>query len=108
MPRVKFVKENQELEVHEGANLRKEAMRAGIQLYPGIHRYLNCRGFALCAKCAVSVKEGKENCSRVGFREKLRLLLSYLPIGRENEIRLACQMRVIGDVQVETIPRVKL
>ncbi len=53
MPKVKFLKENQELEVHEGANLRKEAMRAGIQLYPGIHRFLNCRGLALCAKCAV-------------------------------------------------------
>jgi len=95
--------------VNEGANLRKEALRAGIELYPGIHKYLNCRGFALCGKCAVAVKAGRENCSPPGFREKLRLLLSYLPIGREpGETRLACQTRVLGDIQVETTPRLKM
>lgn len=109
MPKIKFLKENIELEVPGGSNLRKEAMRAKIELYPGIHKYLNCRGNALCAKCAVSVKAGKDNCSPAGFREKLRLLVSYLPIGRsQNEIRLACQLRVMGDLQVETMPRLKL
>ena len=37
MPKIKFIRENKEIEVEEGANLRKEAMKAGIQLYPGIH-----------------------------------------------------------------------
>ncbi len=108
MPKVKFLRENVELEVAEGANLRKEAMRASIQLYRGMHKYLNCRGNALCGSCAVSIKSGRENCSAVGFREKLRLLLSYIPIGREGEIRLACQTRVRGDMQVETTPRPKM
>ena len=107
MPKVKFVSENIELEVPQGANLRKEAIRANIHLYPGIHKYLNCRGLALCAKCAVSVKAGTQNCSVKGFREKLRLMLSYLPIGQKHEIRLACQTRVLGDVELETMPRVK-
>ena len=109
MPTVKFLKASTDLDVNEGANLRKEALRAGLELYPGIHKYLNCRGFALCGKCAVAVKTGRENCSAPGFREKLRLLLSYLPIGREaGEIRLACQTRVLGDIQVETTPRLKM
>jgi len=108
MPKVKFLRENVELAVPEGANLRKEAMRANIELYRGIHRYLNCRGNALCGSCAVSIKGGRENCSTAGFREKLRLLLSYLPIGREGEIRLACQVRVLGDIQVETTPSLKM
>lgn len=107
MPKVKFLSQKMELEVPQGANLRKEALRAKIELYPGIHKYLNCRGFALCGKCAVALKQGKENCSPAGFREKLRLLLSYLPIGREDQIRLACQTRVLGDIQVETTPRLK-
>jgi ferredoxin len=109
MPKVKFVNHNVELEVDEGANLRKEALRANVQLYPGIHKYLNCRGLALCGKCAVSVKGGRENCSPAGFRERLRLLVSYLPIGREkDEIRLACQLRVLGDIQVQTTPSLKM
>ena len=109
MPKVKFLSQNTELEVPEGANLRQEALQAKIALYPGIHKYLNCRGFALCAKCAVAVKVGKENCSPPGFRERLRMLLSYLPIGREEgQIRLACQTRVMGDIQVETTPGLKM
>ena len=109
MPKVKFSAQNQELEVPEGGNLRKESLRAKIALYPGIHKYLNCRGLALCGKCAVAVTGGRENCSRPGFRERIRLFISYLPIGREpGEIRLACQTRVQGDIKVETTPRVKL
>ena len=108
MPKVKFLNQKTELEVPQGANLRKEAMRAGIQLYPGIHKYLNCRGFALCAKCAVLVKEGRENCSPPGLRERLRLFLSYLTIGREGQVRLACQTHVVGDIGVETTPKLKM
>ena len=108
MPKVKFLRENVELDVPEGANLRKAALRANIQIYNGIHKYLNCRGNALCGSCAVLIKGGKENCSPLGFREKLRLLMSYLTIGHEGEVRLACQTRVRGDVQVETTPRLKM
>ena len=52
MPVVKFTKENKEIEVPRGANLRKEAIKAGVNLYPaltasgaGINQYLNCHGF---------------------------------------------------------------
>jgi ferredoxin len=109
MPKVKILNPSAEIEVSEGANLRKEMMRARLPLYYGVHRYLNCRGLALCGKCAVGVKEGRENCSRPGIRERLRLLVSYLTIGRdEGEIRLACQTQVTGDVSLETTPRLKM
>ena len=84
MPRVKFLRENTELDVPERANLRREALRAKIELYPAFSKYVNCRGNSLCGKCAVLIKDGKQNCSPKGFREKLRLMLSYLPIGRED------------------------
>jgi ferredoxin len=109
MPKVKILNQSSEIEVSGGANLRREVIRAGLPLYYGIHRFLNCRGLALCGKCAVAVKEGRENCSRPGFRERLRLLVSYLTVGRdEGEIRLACQTRVIGDISMETTPRLKM
>ncbi len=108
MPKVKFVKEEVEIEVPEGANLRKEALRANIGIYRGMDRFLNCRGLALCGTCAVAVQDGRGNCANPGIRERIRLLLSYLPIGRaEGEIRLACQTRILGDVAVETGPEVR-
>src|SRR5437763_8027327 len=41
MPKVTFVNEKVELEVPAGANLRQEAMKAGIDVYGGLKRYLN-------------------------------------------------------------------
>src|SRR4051794_21883099 len=63
MPKVVFVKEKQELEVPEGANLRTEAMKAGIQIYQGPDKIFNCRGNGLCGTCKVLVKKGMENLS---------------------------------------------
>ena len=49
MPIVKFVKEKKEIEVPEGANLRAEAVKAGINLNQGfngfgasINKFANC------------------------------------------------------------------
>jgi ferredoxin len=108
MPKVKFVKEKKEVAVEPGANLRKVALREGIELYPGIHRYVNCMGFAQCASCRVHVTKGVENVSPQGFFEKVRLLMGpmthFARKGHERDLRLACQMRVNGDIEVETRP----
>ena len=52
MPLVKFIKENKEIDVPEGANLRKEAIKAGINVHQGVNgfgaslnKFLNCHGF---------------------------------------------------------------
>jgi ferredoxin len=112
MPKVKFVNENQEIEVPEGANLRKEARKAGIQV--NFHvldtaggffgRYLNCLGMGSCGTCAVLVKKGKENLSPPGLKERMRLSLMLSRIGHEDEMRLACQVRVNGDCEIVTRP----
>jgi ferredoxin len=110
MPNVKFINEKKTIEVPEGANLRKEALKAGIEIYPGVHRSLNCRGFRFCASCRVMIKKGKENVSRQGLIEKFRLALGpitqFARIGHENELRLACATKVLGDIEVETHPDV--
>jgi ferredoxin len=111
MPKVKFVKEKKEVEVEPGANLRKVALNEGIELYPGLHQYVNCMGFGQCASCRVLVSKGVENLSPQGTWEKLRLLLGpmthFARLEHEKNLRLACQARINGDIEVETKPEVK-
>jgi ferredoxin len=108
MPKVVFVNEKTEIEVPAGANLREEARKAGLQIYKGLDRFLNCRGFGLCGTCRVLVKKGMENLNPKTFLERLNLNLHPLSmlaaIGHENEMRLACQVRVNGDCTIETHP----
>ena len=106
MPKVTFVygKEKKEVEVPAGANLREEALKAGVPVYAGMDRYLNCRGLGLCGTCRVLVQQGGEHLSPKTFREKFRLGLSLASIGHENEMRLSCQARVQGDCTVEMTP----
>jgi ferredoxin len=49
-----------------------------------------------------------EGLSPKGFLEKARLGLSMANIGHEQEMRLSCQCKVIGDVTIETQPGLNL
>ncbi|MCI0342263.1 MAG: (2Fe-2S)-binding protein [Planctomycetales bacterium] len=103
MPKVKFLREKKELDVALGANLRLAALDAGIEVYPGLAAYLNCRGKGLCGTCRMLVKGGTvRNCSPKGWLERLRLFLAPWAIGHEQEVRLSCQAHVLGDLEVET------
>lgn len=104
MPKVKFTKEKVEIEVPQGANLREEARKANIQVYSGINKYLNCMGLGTCGTCRVLIKKGAEHVGPKTFIEKLTLLRMFSTIGHENEMRLSCQCRVNGDIEVETQP----
>jgi ferredoxin len=128
MPKVVFVKEKQEIEVPEGANLREAARSAGVQVYRGLDRYLNCRGLGLCGTCRVLVKKGMENLAPKGMThaqweearrkakesdsdaglknwlERFTLGKSLAVIGHEDEMRLSCQVSVHGDCTIETQP----
>lgn len=104
MPKITFINEKKEVTCEEGANLRKVALSSGVELYPGMKRYFNCRGFSQCGECRVYVKDGTENVSKKTLLERLRVGLSFFHIGHEDEVRLACQCRVNGDIAVETQP----
>jgi ferredoxin len=108
MPQVEFVKEKITIEVPQGANLRQEAIKAGVQVYKGIHQYLNCRGNGLCGSCKVLVKKGTENLSAKGLLERFTLATAPTTamgiIGHEHEMRLSCQAAVKGDCIIETKP----
>lgn len=130
MPVVKFIKEKKEIEVPAGSNLRKEAIKAGVNLYPGINgfgasinKFANCHGLGQCGMCRVNILKGMENASKMGIMEKARLripiptpvtplALDPIPamayLGHEETMRLACQTTIQGDMEVETGPEFNL
>ena len=112
MPKVTFVNEKQEVEVPQGANLRREALKAGVAVYPGVFRYLNCMGLGLCGTCRVLVKKGMESLNKKTLLERINLaahpLTMFAAIGKEDEMRLSCQVRVNGDCTIETKPAFNL
>ena len=113
MPVIKFLKEKKEIEVPEGANLREEAIKNGIQVYKGATKYwpLNCAGHGVCTTCRVRVRDGQQNLSARRVWERIGWVLHPLGvfgfldrIGNEDEARLSCQTSVNGDCEVETRP----
>jgi ferredoxin len=108
MPKVEFTNEKKQIEVPAGANLRQEALKAGVPVYRGLHRYINCMGNGLCGTCKVLVKKGMENLSPKGRLERFTLATSPTTsmaiVGHEDEMRLSCQVQVNGDCTIETKP----
>ena len=86
----------------------KEALAAGVSLYPGVHKVLNCHGMGSCGSCRVLITKGMENTSPRGLLEKARMGVSMAYIGNEETMRLACQTRVNGDITVTTCPPTNL
>ena len=88
----------------QGANLRKEAIKAGINVHQGvngfgagINKYLNCHGLGQCGTCRVKITKGMENTSPMGMMEKVRFYNPAAPdpirpcmafIGNEDTMRL--------------------
>jgi ferredoxin len=97
MPTVTF--RGREIDCKEGETLRDVLQRAGLSPHNGKTETLNCRGFATCGTCAVAV-EGE--VSDVGVREKVRLLTP--PHHPNYGLRLSCQTKVLGDVEVQKYP----
>lgn len=111
MPKITFVQEKQDVEVSAASNLRQDAIKANINLYPGLAKFINCRGLGLCGTCKVLVKKGMENLSPKTGIERFTLSPIRSPfsmIGHETEMRLACQVTVNGDCAIATKPAVDM
>ncbi len=129
MPIVKFIKEKKEIEVPDGANLRAEAVKAGINLNQGINgigaslnKYFNCSTITmgvfpgLCGTCRVLITKGMENTNKMTFSERMKFKTVLTPdpvpalayVGHEDTMRLACCTTVHGDIEVESCPELNL
>ena len=109
MPVVKFIKENKEIEVPEGTNLRRAAIDAGVNVYQGVNGYLesinksvigNCHGLGLCGTCRVAITSGMENTSPMGLMEKMKLTLMGFAI-QVSVKSLLMKMRIIFGILVK-------
>ncbi|MEB3829353.1 2Fe-2S iron-sulfur cluster-binding protein [Phormidium sp. CCY1219] len=83
------------IECDQGANLRQVLLNAGIELYNGKAKLINCRGIGTCGTCAVAV-DGE--VSPPNWRDKTRRSLP--PHSPAKNLRLACQTEVLGDLKV--------
>jgi len=101
MAKIYFSREFKDVEIEPGAaDLRTVAAREGVEIYRGLHKYLNCRGRGLCGTCLVRVEEQDVLSERTGA--ELRKIPATDPTAR-----LACQTYAYGDCTVKTYPRVR-
>lgn len=105
MPLVKFEREGRTIEVPRGANLRKVALKAGINVYKGINQVLNCQGHGLCGTCRVEIIQGDKNVNSKTMKEEWVLRGKFLIAHKvKPNLRLSCQVRVEDDIVVLTMP----
>jgi ferredoxin len=98
MSTIGFIKENKEIVVAQGGNLREKAIQNSMDIYTFKGKMMNCGGYGQCGLCKVEIAAGLENLSpRTAFEEKK---LKNKPANW----RLACQTLVNGPIQVNTKP----
>ena len=72
----------------------------GTAMKNGVRMMHACGAQTLCATCRVKVTDGADNLTPMSLKEKLSLRyhLSVSP-----RVRLACQARVLGPVEADTV-----
>lgn len=98
MPVIHYVRENITVEVPEGDSVRYPALENDVPVYCGLWKFANCHGNGLCGTDRVLVSP-KSNTNGLTFMEKFWLRKD---LKKDSTIRLACQVQVYGDVEVET------
>jgi ferredoxin len=97
MPKIKFLVEHHEVDVRAGRSVREVALEVGIFPNREFFSDFTCGGRGLCGTCKVWVRESASNAaSPPNLRERFH--------GAGNGRRLACQTRVLGDIEVTTMP----
>ena len=89
------------IRAEKGANLRELLVGAGLDVYKGSTRYLNCRGKQLCGTCIVDVKKGAAMTNKKSNDEFGTLNLQ----NTEESCRLSCVTFVYGDLTVSLQPQ---
>jgi 2Fe-2S ferredoxin len=86
--------DGRKLEARRGGTVLAAAMKNGTRL---MHL---CGARTLCATCRIRVTAGDENLTAMNLKERLSLRY-HLAFG--SRTRLACQARVEGPVEIESI-----
>jgi ferredoxin len=91
----KITVQGKTIECIQGANLRQVLLQNEIALHNGSAQFINCRGIGTCGTCAVEV-EGE--VAAANWRETTRRSLPPHVLAQNR--RLACQVKVFGDVRI--------
>lgn len=96
MPKIKIKNFNRSIDARSGETILDALDRVSIPIET------TCGGHAACGKCLVTINEGEDGISELGFEEK-NLLGNVFHVTKE---RLACQCRVHGDIEItiENVP----
>ena len=92
MPKVRFLKENIEIEVPDGSSILDAARKSGA---PQGDR---CGGVCACSTCHVYVTKGFDSTSEIED-EEFDILDKAFDVRPTS--RLGCQAKVHGDIEVE-------
>jgi ferredoxin len=94
MPKVTFEKERLQVLVPMHSNLRQLAVSNNIGIYAGLAKVANCRGNGRCGTCRVEIQ---------GSGIKPRNAVEEAKLKDVPNVRLACQIEVLGDLTVKTL-----
>ncbi len=98
MPKVLFVNECRAVDARAGQSVREVAREAGVAL--DAHRFrgaVSCGGRGLCRACLCWIEESAPGAAGPrAWMERVRGLRGWR--------RLACRARVLGDLQVYSLP----
>ena len=95
MPKIRIVPLDREIDAQAGQTIMAAAHDSGLY-WP-----TTCGGQAICTTCLCRVEAGAENLDEIGSTElKTMTEERSEAMVRENDLRLACQARVSGDVTV--------
>jgi ferredoxin len=100
MPKVVFLNEHRITEAVSGTKLKVLAVQLGVDIHRETFRGVNCGYLGICGACQVWVRaanpaEATNATSPRNWRERLA--------GMRGERRLACQVRILGDIEVTTV-----
>jgi ferredoxin len=93
MPTIRF--QGKTINCKQGANLRQVLLANKLNLHNGNSKYINCRGLGTCGTCAVEIIG---DVSETNWKDRARRSLP--PHDLDKNRRLACQTKVLGDIEV--------
>jgi ferredoxin len=93
MPKITFEREKIQIVVPMHSNLREVAVANNIPIYAGVAKVANCHGNGRCGTCRVELQGGAL---------KPRNSIEEAKLKDAPNVRLACQIEVLGDLVVKT------
>ncbi len=95
MPKIKIIPLDREIDAQAGQTIMAAAHDSRLY-WP-----TTCGGKAICTTCLCRIEAGAANLDDIGPRELQTMTEERsLAMVRDNNLRLACQARVSGDVTV--------